>query len=451
MELFHSRYELERSWTPAADGWFASAQDTKLSRTVLLWRVVVHTPQEKEEFLRRLGNAARFSHRQFVHILDVSVTEDGVYAVLTHDKGIRLTEMLRRNNWSKEELLGKLHELIPAIREARRERLQDFPVTADNIWVDGTGKLRIMNYWSEGEKERRDVCGLAMLLYQLCSRQETLPASIREYNRVIADTLGELPGGGPEDAAEWASSAFLPSCSLREYEAGLIRLLNPDNPVRAVAPVVAGQPLAPSRQRSRQRDPGTQQSPKTDQPAAPVQPSDDEDDEAAGGFRWRPWIYFSSALVLVGFLAVVALWLVIRSPGSGEDKPVTQATAAGIATDSKQAAGTPSGVSAKPATATPRSSTGASGNPISSPPAKSPASSGNGGVQPPGTASQTVPDLVNHPLEEASQLALKAGLKYQYVIEPNETAKGLVFKQDLAPGATVTKGDIITFWVSKGK
>lgn len=449
MELFHSRYELERPWTPAADGWLATAHDTKLNRSVLLWRVAVQSPQEKEEFLRRLGNAARFSHRQFVHILDVSVTESGVYAVLTQDKGMRLSEQLRRFDWSKEELLGKLRELVPAIREARRERLQDFPVTADNLWVDGTGKLRIINYWSEGEKERRDVCGLAMLLYQLCSRQEVLPASIKEYNRVIAETLADLPGGSGEDAAEWASSAFLPSCSLREYEAGLSRLLDPVNRQgRPVAPI-AQQPEAPSRMRSRQ-----QESPAPAQPqrvAPPVQlhlPDEDEEEDRPRGFNWRPWIYFSLGLVIVGFVAVIGLWLIIRSPGDAEEKPVAGATAT-VAVDTKSTLSPSTQNTPKPSTS---STANASVKPSGSPPAKSSTAPGqnNGGAQAPATTAN-VPDLVNHTLEEASQMALKAGLRYEYVLEPHSTAKGLVFKQDLTPGSPVAKGDTITFWVSKGQ
>ncbi|MDF2647773.1 MAG: hypothetical protein K0Q73_3578, partial [Paenibacillus sp.] len=61
-----------------------------------------------------------------------------------------------------------------------------------------------------------------------------------------------------------------------------------------------------------------------------------------------------------------------------------------------------------------------------------------------------VPDLLTHTRENAAKMAIASGLRYQFFLESNAAAKGVVFKQDLTPGTAVKNGDRITFWVSKG-
>lgn len=463
MELYHDRYQLDEPWRKNAEGWLTEARDVKLKRDVLLWRAVIQDQTQKEEYLRRLGTAARFSHRGFVHILDVAVTGNEVYAILAKADGDRLISRLGSLNWSSRDILNQLRELMPAIREARRERLQDFALTADNLWLGSTGKLQVINYWSDADAKERDVYGLAVLLYQLCAGVKEPPASIREFQTAVSGGLKGLPGGSPADAAEWAGSAFLPSCSLREYEAGLNRLLEPSSTSPAPAP--AAQAPLPRRQ-SR-----TEQPLRPDIPAPPAMPSryearrppEEEPEEEGRRFRLKPWIWFTASIMLIGFLAVIGIWYATRPPAeSAASTPGAPTAAAGTAADAsaspgvsgsaaahnatpKQGTASPSkpAASQKP-TASPRPSASQKPTPSQSPPSK-PAAGQDDGVP------QTVPDLTRKTVEEASQLALKAGLRYQYVLEANELDKGLVFKQDLTPGTPVNKGDRITFYVSKGK
>lgn len=62
-----------------------------------------------------------------------------------------------------------------------------------------------------------------------------------------------------------------------------------------------------------------------------------------------------------------------------------------------------------------------------------------------------MPNLLGFTQAEAEKRVLAAGLRYVYYLENNEETKGLVFKQEPKSGASIAKGDNISFWVSKGK
>jgi eukaryotic-like serine/threonine-protein kinase len=432
MELFHNRYQLEQAWKEAEGGDFVYAKDLKLNRSVLLWRTSVREEKQKETILRRLGNAARFADRRFVHILDVSVAGEDLYAVLTRDNGSFLSDKLRDLNWSGQEILEHLRVLCPAIREARKDRLHDFSVSAENIWLDGEGRLQFINSWTDGGTDRRDVRGLALLLYQLCARSLHLPTSMAQYNQALQTALTGLPGGDPKEASEWAGSAFLPSCTLRDYESRMNRLLEP----LPSAPAPSAPSPVPSKRMKtpvRREEPAMVRVPAQDAKRPPAASSPEPERLAV---RLRPWIIFSLVVFCIGMLGVAGLWYAIR-PQSDDSRELTLPS---------------EHVAASVSTPTPAGSQASGGH--SSKPTVSPANS-SATVKPsdaPRPAENAiVPDLTNRTLDEASKLALQAGLKYQYLLEPNEMEKGKVFKQDLAPGAPVAKGDKIVFWVSKGK
>ncbi|WP_438445843.1 PASTA domain-containing protein [Gorillibacterium sp. sgz5001074] len=441
MELFDNRYRLEQAWRRTDGGWLALAHDHKLNRSVILWRQADTDTHPKEEILRRLGQASRHGDRRYVPVLDVSVGGNGLYAVLVRDQGRFLTEALPMLHWTGQEILEQLLELCPAIREARRERLQDFAVTAGNLWLDRDGRLRLINIWSEGSSDHRDVKGLSTLLYQLCSGSEEPPASLSRMYQSVKAAMSGLPGGTAEEAADWAGSALLPSCTLRDYEGGIRRLLETVEPTPAPSSV----PTKRSRPFPGEPTEGTLQShssPKR-QPVRPTaSPSDRMGEDTNRGWSMGPWIRFSLIGFGIGLCGIALFWWMIRLPDGEADGGVKANTAA----SAPAAVSTPVGSTVPAASQQPKGTSHPSPSPSpgsSSSPAK-PSTA-------PAVTESTVPDLTQKTLEEASQLALKAGLRYSYQLEVHETEKGRVFKQDLAPGTPVSKGDRIVFWVSKGK
>ena len=458
MQFFADRYQLSDPWSKAADGWLAAARDPKLGREVLLWRTVVLSDVEKEELLRRLGAAARFSHNRFMHILDVSVTGTEVYPVLTKKEGFRLSDRIHTLGWSSRDILEQLKELIPAIREAKRERLPDFAITADNLWLDHSGKLQIIQYWLPAPEKERDVYGFATLLYQLCTDGTEGPASMREFQQAVSRRLDGLPGGTSQEAADWASSAFLPSCTLRQLEEGLERLLNP-RPAAHNAAEQAGTGAANSGNRSRK---------KTEEPAKPAKepvrqyaapaapPEDEEEEEVSPASRLRPWLIFSGIVMLIGFLGVFGVWFVTRPPSAEAPAPsATSAPAAGSGGAGGAASISASGSPGKGTAASAKPPAGTASATPSASPRVSPSPGTPSGSNPSTAAGQTeqttVPALTGKTLEEASQAALKAGMRYEYLLENGDAAPNTVLRQEPAAGTPAVKGDKVVFWVSKGK
>lgn len=438
MELFDNRYLLEHPWHETAGGWLTLAQDQKLNRSVILWRQADWDNQPREEILRRLGQASRHGDRRFVPVLDVSVAGNAMYAVLVRDQGRFLCEALADLKWNGREILEHLLDLCPAIREARRERLQDFAVSAGNLWLDRDGRLRVINIWTETAADHRDVRGLTILLYQLCSGRDEPPVSLSKLYQTVKGAMDGLPGASPEEAADWAGSALLPSCTLRDYENGIRRLLEKKAPVHT--PIAAEAPATREVRRP------TAEPPKQPPAAVPVKKASIrigkkvEEPESTGPSPLRPWILFALVMFGIGLSAVAVFWWMIRLPADETDRSSRAAVStisamAGTTPSPSQAAGTSPGASAK-------SSVAPSALPSASPAKPSEA---------PAVTEHTVPDLTSKTLEEATQLALKSGLRYSYLLEVHEAEKGRVFKQDLKPGTPVAKGDRIVFWVSKGK
>lgn len=454
MPFFADRYQLSETWSKAADGWLAAARDPKLNREVLLWRTVVLSDVEKEELLRRLGAAARFSHNRFMHILDVSVAGTEVYAVLTKKEGFRLSDRIHTLGWSGRVILEQLKELVPAIREAKRERLPDFALTADNLWLDHTGKLQIIQYWLPAPEKERDVYGFATLLYQLCTDGTEGPASMREFQQAVSRRLNGLPGGTSQEAADWASSAFLPSCTLRQMEEGIERLLLP-RPVayEGAEQGAAGAGITGNRSRRKAEEPTKPVKEAVRPYTAPPAPPKEEEEEPSYSSRLRPWLIFSGIVMLIGFLGVFGVWFVTRPPSAASPPPA--ATAAPATESGAAAGGAASGSPGKGGGSSAKPPAGSASAIPSASPRVSPSPGTASGTNPSTAAGQseptTVPALTGKTLEEASQAALKAGLRYEYLIENADAAQNTVLRQEPAAGTPAVKGDKVVFWVSKGK
>lgn len=425
MDGFDKRYEIQEEWETFGTGRLARAKDMKLNREVLLSRLPEPNEARLREALNRLRYAARFADKRFLHILDGYTEDRELFAVLTDDKGMLLTEHWHNLQWSGTEILRHVRELAAGIRESRKERMVRFSVSADNVWVDINGKLRFINYWTEAESDsNRDIHGLGYLIYQLCGKTVKKPSSMTAYCEMLRMVLTDLPGGSAEEAVQWACSAFHPSCTLKEFEAGLDRLLTPR--VEEEEPVVAAV--------KKRKFPELR-------------------------LRIRP-IHMVGVVALLGFFGFI--WAAsggLEATKGTDSKPAVK-PAVTLATSAEPDENDPSPSASASPKATSKSSTA---------PTKSPKPSPAGGAQdqqqPAGAqddepadaggavdaAPGKVPNLVGMDRQSAEKLALQSGLKYQYMLAADSAAQGTVFKQDLNPGDSVSPGTKITFWVSKGQ
>lgn len=62
---------------------------------------------------------------------------------------------------------------------------------------------------------------------------------------------------------------------------------------------------------------------------------------------------------------------------------------------------------------------------------------------------KTVPNLIGLTLDQAQQVLLQNGIRYQYVIEASSDPQNTVFKQSIDPGQPYPSGERITFYVSR--
>jgi eukaryotic-like serine/threonine-protein kinase len=63
----------------------------------------------------------------------------------------------------------------------------------------------------------------------------------------------------------------------------------------------------------------------------------------------------------------------------------------------------------------------------------------------------SMPNLIGLSKEAAEKEAITARLHYTFYMENNDQEKGKVFKQEPQYGASISKGDDIIFWISKGR
>lgn len=71
--------------------------------------------------------------------------------------------------------------------------------------------------------------------------------------------------------------------------------------------------------------------------------------------------------------------------------------------------------------------------------------------QPAQNGDKTVPNLVGLTLDQAQQVLLQNGIRYQYVIEASSEPPNTVFKQSINPGQPYPSGERIMFYVSRGQ
>ena len=179
-----------------------------------------HDELAHQEALRWLRKASQMSDEHFMHILDAGSEDGTLFAVLQALTGSPLSDRLRDLEITGHKALTYVYELAKGIRETRRKRLLECSVDAENLWIEDNGRLRIMNFWTEGKNGRRGVPGLALLLYQMCAKTDIPTSSISAYSFDLNRSFADLSDVTRERAVALACKAYEGICTLADFQTG---------------------------------------------------------------------------------------------------------------------------------------------------------------------------------------------------------------------------------------
>ncbi|MDR6551199.1 PASTA domain-containing protein [Paenibacillus qinlingensis] len=375
--------------------------DVFLTRKVLLYRNVLRHNQLGVDYISSLQDKAAFIHDGFHHMLDTSIAEDAVTIILQAKSGSLFSDTMYKHKWSYAAVVAIISDLGVSLLDAMEEKITGFSVRPNNLWITDQNKLSIINYWEADEHEEQSAIGLCRLMIQLLTG-----------NEMISDRFEVM-----HTSLERAS---IPSATT-EQKLALIRLIKfICHGQSSLSSLVFGlrslPPAAPSSISEQITAPfqlGAVEAAVDTQPDAQRSRFDTESLTRSTRSAKRIALGAVSALVVGGF-AVWYLWpepkvvqtvvIISPTPTSTPDASVSpSATVTAKLTDTKEL------------------------------PEKT-----------------VVPNLVGQTQEAAEQMALAAGLHYNFLIETSTQAKGIVTKQEPKAGTESLKEDNVTFWVSKG-
>ncbi|MCY9670735.1 PASTA domain-containing protein [Paenibacillus alginolyticus] len=464
MDNIGNRYMLDQPLKRMTNGLLLRGMDLTCKRDVLLYTFQETDESAHQEALRWLRKASQMSDEHFMHILDAGSEDGTLFAVLQAVTGSPMSDRLRDLEITGHKALTYVHELAKGIRETRRKRLLECSVDAENLWIEDNGRLRIMNFWSEGKNGRRGVPGLALLLYQLGAKTDIPTSSISAYSFELNRLFADLSDVTRERAIALACKAYEGICTLADFQQELEVLLDfggdrKEPLLTSALPEVYDIMASRGRERKavireshafvepktgeRKAEDRTADGRKPGKPQARISAASDRkmaelSELFRKSFQLRKWHLFAS----VGFcVLVLLLWLSLRphSDHVNGSKPQIIPTPESTAVSVYRTEPPSASASAMPARTE---------APTAKPLDAEVQPADDGAVQ---AKAGVVPDLVAHTREDAEKMAIASGLRYQFLLESNVADKGVVFKQDLTPGTAAKNGDRITFWVSKGK
>ncbi|NOU67976.1 PASTA domain-containing protein [Paenibacillus sp. LMG 31461] len=366
--------------------------DVFLTRKVLLYRKALRHNQLGVDYISSLQDKAAFIHDGFHHMLDTSIAQDAVTIILQAKSGSLFAHTMFKRKWTYAAVVAIISDLGVSLLDAMEEKITGFSVRPDNLWLTDQNKLSVINYWEEDEPQEQGAVGLCRLMIQLLTGSET-----------ISDTFEVM-----HTSLERAS---IPSATT-EQKLALIRLIKfICHGQSSLSSLVFGlrslPPSVPSNKSIQHDEPIPEES-------TEVLPTVQYESHTRSNRSAKLIALGSVSALVIGIISVWYLWpepkvvetVVILSPTP---------TSTPIATASPSATATAKLTSLKEE-----------------------------------GESTVVPNLIGQTQADAEQLALAAGLHYNFLIETSTLAKGTVTKQDPKAGTNGLVGDNVTFWVSKG-
>ncbi|SCW64556.1 serine/threonine protein kinase [Paenibacillus tianmuensis] len=406
----NQRYVLTEPILPMLSGMLYNGKDLPLRRDVVFFVVESTDEAAKEAYIRKLREVAPLSDNRFLHILDVGMEPNYIFAVLKTFDGKPFIQELKGHRFTPEEAVSKVLELGKGLMDALEEGISGCSVHAANLWLNDDGQLKIINYWEKGTHAQRGAQGLGCLLYQILTRSESIPVSFDTIEHRLREALVAIPSVEQELLIAtlrrvWNDQETLASFML------VLQSLRQDTAVRQEV-------SKPVRERQVQEKTEPERAYEEEDPA--------EEEEAPPrrslGRAGRKLLVGTAIACLGGAAAFV--WL-------GKDREEPSGKGVSPAQTEHYAPVQPSHHTYdKPA-----------GPEVVSDPNQKKAED----------KIVIVPNLIGLQNDTAGKQAIAAGLRYGFDIVANEREEGTVFKQEPAAHTQVTKGTEIKYWVSKGK
>jgi len=413
-QSFGKRYITDQKIFDLPNGVLYSGEDLSLEREVILFMTKRFEGPIGDEYIRRLKQASAFNHDGFQHILDTSFEGNQIIIALKPRLGRPLMASAGVS-FSLYQVVEQTAELGLAMLDALEERMNDFSVAADNLWLSENGHLSVINNWEAGNVRSIGARGLCNLIRQMIGGSLQL-AEANEESLAAYFAQIEAPKGQKEllrGLINLLSRVYHGQASLPVLVFGLQELKKTHVSQAEILhkPIVTVQDVDNSKKTDTIKDLAVQE-------AAAAKNLDDETPKAADKTSRKLWVILGIIWVI---LAAVALWLTIKSHHNHGD----------LLTPSPSVAATLMPTQSNVPMATIQNDGEA--NSIQN---------GNG-------TEVTVPDLTGMKQADAVKLVLSLGLHYVYFLAVDTHPAGTVFKQDIDPGTMVAQGDQIQFWVSK--
>ncbi|MFB6366428.1 PASTA domain-containing protein [Paenibacillus elgii] len=408
----NQRYVLTEPILPMLSGMLYSGKDLPLRRDVVFFVVESTDEAAKEAYIRKLREVAPLSDNRFLHILDVGMEPNYIFAVLKTFDGKPFIQELKGHRFTPEEVVSKVLDLGKGLMDALEEGISGCSVHAANLWLNDDGQLKIINYWEKGTHAQRGAQGLGCLLYQILTRSESIPASFDTIEHRLREALAAIPRVEQELLIAtlrrvWNDQETLASLML------VLQSLRQDTAVRQEL----SEPMGDRQVRE-----------KTEPERAYEEENPAEEEESPPrrslGQAGRKLLVGTAIACLGGAAAFV--WL-----GKDQEEP--------------------SGKGVSPAQTEHRAPVQPSHHTYDKPAGPEVVETNDSDPKQADDKIVIVPNLIGLQNDTAGKQAIAAGLRFGFDIVANEREEGTVFKQEPAAQTKVPKGTRVKYWVSKGK
>jgi eukaryotic-like serine/threonine-protein kinase len=365
-------------------------EDLFLHRKVMLYMTEFVEKQSVEAYTLKIRKTASFKNDGFLHILDTSFEERSVLIVLQFRPGKLLLGELKQPMWTFPYAIKLVADLGVSMLDAMEEQIIGYSIGVENLWLSEDEHLSIINYWEEGETHTQGAIGLCRLLLQLLSGSTEIPGPFEAIHTYLERI--HIPMATAEQKVALVTlikRVCQGQASLSTLIFDLQSFFVAKKANEEAIPFYSAKAIENN---------------SVDPKAVEKEP-----------IRLFKWVGIGGAFSLV--LAIFLIWFLWPSPKHNEHVSVPTST--------DKPSLNPSPIKTLEPTSKPQST------------AKE-------------NQEVSVPNLIGLTQADAEKQALSVGLHYDYFLEANQQTKGSVFKQNPDAGTKASKGDNITFWVSKG-